>query len=233
MLSLLLILVLSYLVGSIPSSVWIGKALHGVDVRDHGSRNAGATNAFRVLGWRTGLLSTLIDMGKGFLAAGLIAGLRVDALPFGLGTAGDGETIMQLLAGVAAVAGHMFPFWVRFKGGKGVNTAAGALFAISPLTMGLTLAIFAVVLLSSHYVSLASITASASFPTIVAVRRYGFDAESQSLSLLVFGVILAAAIIWAHRANIRRLVNGNENRVRSFRPARGMLGRGELRSSKG
>lgn len=228
MLSVTLILILSYLVGSIPGSLWTGKLLYGVDIRKHGSKNAGATNAFRVLGWKAGVLATVIDLGKGLFAAGVIAFLRIDPIPtWGL-VPWQAVTVVCLLAGLAAIVGHMFPIWAKFKGGKGVNTAAGVLFALTPLTMAITLGVFFIVLLTSRYVSLASILAAITFPSAVAIRRYLFDIESLDPSLLVFSAVMALAIIIAHRSNIRRLLRGNENRVSSFRPARGMRGRGEL-----
>lgn len=227
MLSLLIILVLSYLVGSIPSSLWVGKLLYGIDVREHGSGNAGATNAFRVLGWKAGMISTIVDLGKGLLAAGVIATIRVDALPSGF-EFWHIETVVRLLAGVAAVAGHMFPVWAKFKGGKGVNTSAGVLFALTPITMFITLGVFVVVLLSSRYVSLASMTAAVAFPSAIAIRKYVFGIDALESSLLIVGIVLALAIIVAHRSNIQRLLSGTENRVRSFRPAKGLRGRGEI-----
>ena len=227
MFSLLLILAASYLVGAIPGSLWSSKALYGIDIREYGSGNAGATNAFRVVGWQAGVLATIVDMGKGALAAGVFAPfIRIDPLPtFGLSA--ESDTIVGILAGLAAVIGHMFPVWARFQGGKGVNTAAGVLLALTPLSTLLTMAVFTIVLLSSRYVSLASITAAAAFPTIIAIRTYVFSAELRP-SLLVFGIVLALAIIVAHQSNIRRLLAGNENRVQSFRPAKGMRGRGEI-----
>jgi len=227
MLSLITILVLSYLVGAIPGSLWASKGLYGIDIREYGSGNAGATNAFRVAGWQAGVLATVVDMGKGALSAGVIAQfIRIDPLPtFGLAT--EASTLIGILAGLSAVVGHMFPVWAKFKGGKGVNTAAGVLLALTPLSTLLTMAVFAVVLLSSRYVSLGSITAAAAFPTIIAIRKYIFDAEL-SVSLLIFGIVLGLAIIVAHQSNIRRLWAGNENRVSSFKPAKGMRGRGEI-----
>ena len=227
MLSLVVILVLSYLAGSIPGSVWVGRWLYGVDVRDHGSGNAGATNVFRVLGWKAGILSALVDLGKGLLAAGVIATIRLDDLPSGL-EFWHIESFVRLLAGIAAIIGHMFPIWARFKGGKGVNTAAGVLFALTPITMWIVLGVFVVVLFSSRYVSLASMSAAVSFPTAVAIRKYAFGTDALDTSILVFGIIFALGILIAHRANIKRLLNGTENRVRQFRLARGMRGRGEL-----
>ncbi|NBC16367.1 MAG: glycerol-3-phosphate 1-O-acyltransferase PlsY [Bacteroidetes bacterium] len=227
MLSLVIIVLLSYLVGSIPSSLWVGRYIYGVDLRQYGSGNAGATNAFRVLGWPAGVISTIVDLGKGLLAAGVIATIRVDGLPSGL-EFWHIETVVRLLAGVAAVVGHMFPVWAKFKGGKGVNTSAGVLFALTPITMFMTLGVFAVVLFSSRYVSLASITAAIAFPSLIAIRKYVFGIDALEPSLLIVGIILALAIVAAHHTNIRRLLSGTENRVRSFRPAKGMRGRGEL-----
>jgi len=229
MTSVVVIMLLSYLVGSIPGSLWAGKVLYGIDLRKHGSGNAGATNAFRVLGWKAGVVSTVIDLGKGLLAAGVIAPLlRIDPLPtWGL-VPWQATTVVCLVAGLVAILGHMFPIWAKFQGGKGMNTAAGVLFALTPITTAIVLGIFVVVLLSFRYVSLASITAAIAFPSTVAIRRYLFDIESLDPSLLVFGAVMAAGIIFAHRSNIKRLLRGNENRVRSFRPAKGMRGRGEL-----
>ena len=227
MLSLTVILVLSYLAGSIPGSVWVGQGLYGTDVRNYGSGNAGATNVFRVLGWKAGLLATIVDLGKGLFAAGVIATIRLDDLPSGL-EFWHIETFVRLLAGFAAIIGHMFPIWAKFKGGKGVNTAAGVLFALTPITMWIVLGVFFVVLFSSRYVSLASISAAISFPTAVAVRKYIFHTDALDTSILVFGIIMAVGIIVAHRANIKRLLNGTESRIRRFRLAGGMRGRGEL-----
>ena len=227
---LLFCIALSYLVGSIPGSILIGKLFYGIDVRQHGSGNAGATNTFRVLGWKAGLIATAIDLGKGLLAAGVIASIayvRLEDLPLQW----DPDRVkitVQLIAGVAAVLGHMFPIWAGFKGGKGVNTSAGVLFALTPITMFITLGVFFIVLVSSRYVSLASIMAVIAFPSTVAIRRYVFHIEGMDPVLLIVSIILALGIIYAHRSNIQRLLHGQENRVRTFRPARGMRGRGEL-----
>ena len=227
MLSLAVILVLSYCAGSIPGSVWVGQGLYGIDVRNYGSGNAGATNVFRVLGWKAGLLATVVDLGKGLLAAGIIATIRLDDLPSGL-EFWHIETFVRMLAGIAAIVGHMLPIWAKFKGGKGVNTAAGVLFALKPITMWIVLVVFFSVLFSSRYVSLASMSAAITFPTAVAVRKYIFHTDALDTSILVFGIIMAVGIIVAHRANIKRLLNGTESRIRRFRLANGMRGRGEL-----
>lgn len=222
-------MLISYLLGSIPGSLWTGKYVYGVDLRNYGSGNAGATNAFRVLGWKAGVISTVVDLGKGLLAAGVVAPLlRIDPIPMWGLVPWQAATVVCLVAGVVAIIGHMFPIWANFQGGKGMNTAAGVLFALTPITTAITLGVFFLVLISFRYVSLASMTAAIAFPSTVAIRRYLFDIESLDPSLLVFGAVMAAGIIVAHRSNIKRLLRGNENRVSSFSPAKGMLGRGEL-----
>lgn len=227
MASIAVILLLSYLAGSIPGSVWMGQLLYGVDVRKHGSLNAGATNVFRVLGWKAGVLSTIVDLGKGLLAAGVIASIRIDGLPSGFAF-WQVESVVRLLAGIAAIVGHMLPIWARFRGGKGVNTAAGVLFAITPKTMWIVIGVFALVLFSSRYVSLASIVAAIMFPATIAIRMFVFNIEALDRSLLLFGSIFALAILYAHRSNIQRIIAGTENKVQNFRLAHGMRGRGEL-----
>lgn len=212
MVTLAVILLLSYIAGSIPGSLWVGQLLYKVDLRKHGSGNPGATNAYRILGWKAGLLSTLIDMGKGFVAARWISQIRVDALPeFFLGT--HGWLILALLAGLAAVLGHMFPVFAKFKGGKGVNTAAGILWALTPLNMLITFVAFCLVLWASRFVSLSSMIAAATYPVSLIVQKYALGDDSVHVSLVIFGVLMALIIIIAHRSNIKRLIAGNENRI--------------------
>lgn len=208
-------MLLSYLVGSIPGSILIGKYLYGVDPREHGSGNAGATNTMRVLGFKAGLLATAVDLGKGLFAAGIIAAIRIDAIPVtGLGF-WDTMSVMRLIAGIAAVAGHMYPILAGFRGGKGVNTSAGVLLAITPITMIFTFGVFFLVLFSSRYVSLASLAAAVAFPSTVVIRKYLFHVNSIDASILFFSLALATAIFVAHRANITRLLSGKEERVSS------------------
>ncbi len=225
--SIALILVLSYLAGSVPGSVWVGQLLYRIDVREHGSNNAGATNVFRVIGWKAGLLSTIVDVGKGLLAAGVIATIRIDQLPdhpafFQV------DSVISLLAGIVAILGHMFPIFAGFRGGKGVNTAAGVLFAITPQTMWIVIGIFMIVLVFTRYVSLASIIAALMFPATIAIRKFVFNIETLDRSLLLFGTVFAIAILYAHRSNIKRLISGTENQIKHFRLAHGMHRRGEL-----
>lgn len=212
MLSLIGILLLSYLVGSIPGSLWVGRLIYGVDLRKHGSGNPGATNAYRILGWKAGLLSTIVDMGKGFVAAKFIALLRIDALPAFL-SGDNGWLILALLAGVMAVIGHMFPIFARFKGGKGVNTAAGVLLAVTPLNMFVAFLAFCLVLWLTRYVSLSSMTAAVTYPASLILQKYVFGDSDLEMSLIIFGATLAVFIVVAHRSNIKRLLSGTENRI--------------------
>ena len=193
--------VLAYLAGSIPSAVWAGKLFHGIDVREHGSGNAGATNTVRVLGWKTGIPVLLFDLFKGWLAA---------MLPRFLNAAPESsETLMvlQIACGLAAILGHVFPLFAGFRGGKGVATTFGVLLALHPLLTLTCAGIFLIVLLASGYVSLGSMIAVAMFP-ILLVTLF----KSPSVWLTVFSVIVAAAVIITHTKNIKRLLRGEEKR---------------------
>ncbi|HCM60721.1 MAG TPA: acyl-phosphate glycerol 3-phosphate acyltransferase [Bacteroidales bacterium] len=193
--------VLSYLAGSIPSAVWAGKIFHRIDIREHGSGNAGATNTVRVLGWKTGIPVLIFDLFKGWLAAMLPRFL--DAAP------ADSETMMalQIVCGLAAIIGHVFPVFAEFRGGKGVATTFGVLLALHPLLTLACAGIFLVVLLASGYVSLGSMTAVAMFP-ILLVTLF----KSPSVWLTVFSIVVAAGVIATHVKNIKRLIKGEEKR---------------------
>ncbi len=227
MLSFLLIVVLSYLLGSIPTSIWVGKLFKGVDIREHGSGNAGATNTFRILGWKAGVVVSLIDLAKGFTAAyyisqiGYYTGGVLPQIEI-MGVQWETDVFMRLIAGAAAVAGHMYPLYAQFKGGKGVITAAGMLYGIEPISITLAISVFAIVLFTSRYVSLASILANMSYPAFLFMLKYGFEYPIDG-SLIVISATVAATIIIKHHANIRRLIKGTENRIQSFKPAKGRL----------
>ena len=230
MLTLVVILAVSYLIGSIPTSIIAGKLLRGIDIRDFGSGNAGGTNAFRVLGWKTGLTVTILDIVKGAIAAISVV-VFFETHP--LGPLPDINPIaLRLIAGLSAVFGHVFTVFAGFKGGKGVSTAAGMMFGIAPVTTLIVLGVFLLVVFVSRYVSVASMLAAIAFPMIIAVRKYLFDLgsfknyyfdlfntsiyirDSLDYHLLIFGLLVALAIIYTHRGNIKRLLSGNENRVK-------------------
>jgi glycerol-3-phosphate acyltransferase PlsY len=197
----LLALLLAYLAGSIPSAVWAGKLLHGIDVRQHGSGNAGATNTIRVLGWKTGIPVLILDLAKGWFAA---------SLPVFLNVAPQGSeqmTIAQIVCGTAAILGHVFPVFAGFNGGKGVATTFGVLLALHPLLTLSCAGVFLAVLLFSGYVSLASITAGVAFPVLLMTVFH-----SHSLIFRIFAILIALALIITHKQNISRLLKGEEKK---------------------
>lgn len=215
---------MSYLVGSIPSSIWVGKLVKGVDIRDHGSGNAGATNTFRLLGWKPGVVVLAIDFFKGFSSAFWISQLAyfIGSVPVEIFSFWEIDPFLRIVCGVMAIIGHMFPLYARFDGGKGMATAAGMLCGIEPVSVGITAAVFLIVMMVSRYVSLASLVAAFIYPLLLLVLRYGFGWELDG-SILIFGAIVGIGIIIKHRGNIKRLIEGTENQVSSFSPAVGWL----------
>jgi glycerol-3-phosphate acyltransferase PlsY len=199
---LLLVIALAYLIGSIATAVWAGKIFHKVDVREHGSGNAGATNVIRVLGWKTGLPVLLVDVMKGWVAA---------MLPVFLNMADQGSAMLtnyQIVAGLATVAGHIYPVFAGFRGGKGVATIFGVLLAIHPLVTISCFGVFLCIVLISGYVSLGSMTAGISFPILLFLF---FD--TPSVYLKIFSVVVALALLFTHRKNIGRLLKGEESKL--------------------
>jgi len=223
MFALFSVLLISYLIGSIPSSVWVGKALNGVDVRDHGSGNAGATNTFRVLGWKSGSIVDVLDFIKGVSTTFWIA---LYAFQIGEGPISppgwEVDAFLPIACGLFAMIGHMFPLYAGFRGGKGALTACGMLYGIEPVSISIALGVFLVTMFASHYVSLASILGTFMYPVSLIVLKLGFGWNIDG-SIVIFGAIAASAIIYRHRANIRRLIDGTENRVKSFKPSGGRL----------
>jgi len=192
---------IAYGLGSIATAVWAGRIFHRIDIREHGSGNAGATNTIRVLGWTTGIPVLVIDIAKGWLAASLPALLN-------LTPATSAELInMQIITGIIAIAGHVFPVFAGFKGGKGVATTFGVLLALNLHVTLLCMAIFLIILLITGFVSISSITAGIAFPVILLVL---FD--TPSLIFKVFSVLIALMLIITHKRNISRLLKGEENR---------------------
>ena len=182
----------AYLLGATPTSYIAGKLGRGIDLREHGSKNLGATNVYRILGWKFAIPVALIDIAKGAVPVLLAPDTPYRWLP--------------LAAGGAAVLGHMFSPYVSFKGGKGVATAAGMFLALAPFAVLIAIAVWGVCLWLTGYVSLSSIIAVVSVPLSVALLQPG--------ELYVFwaSVVLVALIIFAHRRNIARLLAGTENR---------------------
>jgi len=195
-------MVLAYLCGSIPTSVWWGRAFFSVDVREHGSRNAGATNTFRVLGPRAGLPVLLIDVLKGFAPVRVLPNfteLQPDTAPW---------MWFRVALVIATVIGHLYPVFAGFRGGKGVATSLGGVLAVHPGAAGVCVVVFAVVFLASRYVSLSSLVAALAFPLAVA-----FVWNEQSRIKVGFAIVLCAMVFYTHRENIGRLLRGEENRL--------------------
>lgn len=198
-----LIILLAYLLGSIPTSVWVGKIFYGIDVRDYGSGNAGATNAMRTLGAKAGIPVFIIDMLKGFLAVKLVYFTDFYIPETGL------FVNFQLYLGLAAMIGHIFPIFAGFRGGKGVATLSGVVFAIHPYGALFVFLIWFVTLLIFGYVSLSSMIAGFSFPAILI-----FLYRTQYPSLVIFAFILAVLMLFTHQKNIERLMHGKEKKVK-------------------
>jgi acyl phosphate:glycerol-3-phosphate acyltransferase len=201
-------IITAYLLGSIPSAIWYGEAYFGIDVRKFGSGNAGATNTFRVLGKRAGTIVLLIDVLKGWTAT------KLASILFFLEVIEPAQVpTFKLILGFAAVLGHLYPVFVRFKGGKGVATSLGMILAIDPLVASVCIVIFVLVLLVSNYVSLSSIIAAFAFPMMLVLGIFG----KASTLLIVFGFLLFAVVVITHQKNIVRLLNGSESRVNLWR----------------
>lgn len=199
--ALIISVLLAYLAGSVPSAIWAGKLFHGIDIREHGSGNAGATNTIRVLGWKTGVPVLIVDLAKGWLAS---------SLPVLLHAAEKGSEqmmILQIACGMVAIVGHVFPVLAGFRGGKGVATTFGVLLALQPWLTLTCAGIFLVVLLISGYVSLGSITAAIAFPILLMTLFH-----SNSLFFRIFSIIIAAALVVTHYQNIKRLIKGEEKK---------------------
>ena len=200
-LQIILLIILAYLMGSIPTSVWIGKWFYKVDVRTKGSGNAGATNTIRVLGWKAGIPVLLFDVFKGWFAVYMANFILSDVYT------GDQFINIKIALAVAAVIGHIFPVYVGFKGGKGVATILGVGIALFSYSVLVAVGVFAVVLLITRIVSISSIIASILFPFIVV-----FIFNVNNLSLIIMSVAVAVFIPLTHLKNIKRLIKGEESR---------------------
>ena len=196
----------AYLLGSIPTAIWLGKAKYGIDVREHGSNNAGATNTFRVLGKKPGVVVLFIDILKGFIAVFL-------PFIFGIGEWGSNHLIeVQLVAALCAVSGHVLPIFANFRGGKGVATSLGVIVGVHPIAAGICVAVFLIVFVISKYVSLGAMIAACCFPILLA-----FYFKVDSVWLLSFSVLLSFVVVYVHKKNIGRLLRKEENKMNLFK----------------
>jgi glycerol-3-phosphate acyltransferase PlsY len=205
------LIIAAYLLGSISNAVWVGNLFYKTDVRKHGSRNAGATNVLRVLGWKAALPVFIFDIAKGAGATLLVfvAGYVPETNPF---------VGFQIVLGLTAMLGHIFPIFASFKGGKGVATIAGVVIAIHPSGMLIVLLVFALSLLITRYVSVSSIIASSCFPFLVLGKGFwswmfgDWLNPQETLTLKIFSLIVPLIILITHRKNIRRLRKGEESK---------------------
>lgn len=200
-----IIIIFAYFLGSIPTAVWVSKYYFGIDIRDHGSGNAGATNTFRVLGKGPGSIVMLVDMLKGFLAVKL-------SLLSHYNWNSEQITNLQVVLGLAAVLGHVFPIWAEFKGGKGIATLFGMILGIQPLAAVSLVGVFICMLYLTRYVSLSSISASIAFPLFIL-----FIFREPELSYRLFAIATAVLVVLTHYKNIGRLLHGNESKVPFFK----------------
>lgn len=218
--SLAFVVVIAYLVGSIPSSIIVSKIKEGIDIRDHGSGNAGGTNVIRVLGLKYGLIVIGFDILKGYVATMLVPHLMYGPIPFTNRTPFEDFTVMQLICGSSAIVGHIWTVFGGFRGGKGIATAGGMLLGLAPTEVLVSVTVFAIVFVASRYVSLGSISAAVVFPLTMFLRENIFHDEVQGYGTLIFFSIgICLLLIYTHRENIRRLLKGTENRLTSLRVA--------------
>ncbi len=197
-----LLIILAYLIGSIPTAVWVSKYFFGIDIREYGSGNAGATNTFRVLGSKWGSFVMLVDVIKGVVATSLYL-----LLPHYL-TNELCRTNFMLGLGMASIIGHIFPIWANFKGGKGVATLLGMAVAIQPIVAACCIGVFLIVLFLTRFVSLSSILAGIAFMVFIL-----FVFKEQETFYRIFAVMVALMVVLTHQKNIGRIINGTESKV--------------------
>jgi glycerol-3-phosphate acyltransferase PlsY len=204
MLTTIVIIILSYLLGSIPFGIIIGKIWKGIDVRNHGSKSAGFTNVHRVIGTAPAIIVLVLDIAKGMIAVLLLAHIN-------FGTASMNIIDLEVLAGALVIVGHVLPVFFGFRGGKGIATGLGVLWSIIPVEVSMALILFLIIVALTRYVSLGSLSASFFIVLALSFEKYYLKTEVPSL-LFIMIVFLTAFIFYNHRSNIRRLLNGSENR---------------------
>lgn len=201
--NIIFLLTLAYLLGSLPTAVLVSKKMYGLDIREHGSGNAGATNTFRILGKKAGIGVMLVDMLKGFVAVKL-SYLSI----YHIGS--EQLTNLQVGLGLCAVVGHIFPIWANFRGGKGIATLFGMILAIQPIVAVSLVAVFLLMLFLTRYVSLSSMAASVAFPVLI---LFIFKESAPEISYKLFAIATACMVVLTHHKNIGRLLAGNESKV--------------------
>jgi acyl phosphate:glycerol-3-phosphate acyltransferase len=202
----IILIILAYLIGSIPTAVWISKSVFGIDIREYGSGNSGATNTFRILGSKWGSIVMLVDVTKGIIATSLYI-----FIPFYL-TNELARTNFMIALGMVAILGHIFPIWANFRGGKGVATLLGMALAIQPMVALICLGVFLITLFSTRFVSLSSMLAGVAFMVLIL-----FIFNERETVYRLFAIIVALMVVITHQKNIGRLLKGTENKVPSFK----------------
>jgi len=202
----IILIIFAYLIGSIPTAVWISKSVFGIDIRDYGSGNAGATNTFRILGSKWGSMVMLVDVMKGILATSLYI-----FIPYYINDE-LARTNFMIALGMMAILGHIFPIWANFRGGKGVATLLGMALAIQPMVALICLVVFLITLLSTRFVSLSSMLAGVAFMVLIL-----FIFNERETVYRLFAIIVALMVVITHQKNIGRLLRGTENKLPSFK----------------
>lgn len=214
MVTLLLVVLLSYLVGSFPTSIVVTKLVKGIDIRNYGSGNAGGTNVIRILGWEIGLFVIAFDIFKGYIATMEVTRLMVGPVPFENITPFEDITVIRIIAGCATIVGHIWTVFGGFRGGKGIATAGGVLLGLATIEVLVTLGIFLIVFILSRYVSLGSIASAFALPLAMFFRHNIFKGYLQGYhTLIFFSIGISILILYTHRANIKRLLAGTEHRL--------------------
>ena len=199
--STIILIVVAYILGSVPNALWIGKVFKGIDIREHGSKNTGSTNAARVLGAKLGILTLILDISKGAIPVALSLFMKADLLENVTGI----SNLDFIMIGIFAIVGHSFSIFMKFKGGKAVATTVGVFTVLVPKGLLLAAVVFFVIFALTRYVSVSSITGAISLPIFI-FFLYG------DIPYTVFGGIITILIIVKHKSNIQRLLNGTESR---------------------
>jgi len=197
---IVLIVLSSYLLGAIPSSYIMGRLMKGIDLRNFGSGNLGAANAFRVLGAKAAIPVFLIDIGKGFLAVRIVSFLGMEYF------------IFSFIAALIVILGHNYSVFVNFSGGKGVGTTTGAFAAMAPLAVGICFVIWLILLFIFRIVSVASVLASSMLPVMIFITNRFFDGTTH-VSIIYLSIFVAIMVVYKHRSNFKRLINGEEGKI--------------------
>ncbi|MFO7889693.1 MAG: glycerol-3-phosphate 1-O-acyltransferase PlsY [bacterium] len=204
MVHILLVIILGYVAGSFPTAVIVSRLLMKDDIRNHGSGNAGATNVFRVMGWKSGLVVVTVDIAKGLLAVLLIAPI---AFSVPLDT-----VIIKIIVGFSAIIGHIWTVFAGFRGGKGVGTAFGVFLALAPVASLIAFVVWTLLVFLTRYVSLGSLSAGFIFGLVVIIRKYFFKVDIP-VPIMILAVVVVLLVFYTHRSNIKRLLQGKENKL--------------------